>query len=76
MCQLNDHYEHVGFNNGREVIIAEVIVGSASELPSITFFDGFELHERSRAWDVSTGDTYGLISDGTWVKQNDNYIIW
>jgi hypothetical protein len=76
MCQLNDHYEHIGFNNGREVIIAEVIVGSASELPSITFFDGFELYERSRAWDVSTGDTYGLISDGTWVKQNDNYIIW
>ena len=76
MCQLNDHYEHFGFNNGREVIIAEVIVGSASELPFITFFDGFELHERSRAWDVSTGDTYGLISDGTWVKQNDNYIIW
>lgn len=76
MCQLNDHYEHFGFNNGREVIIAEVIIGSASELPSITFFDGFELHERSRAWDVSTGDTYGLISDGIWVKQNDNYIIW
>ena len=76
MCQLNDHYEHVGFNNGREVIIAEVIVGSASELPSATYFNGFELHEASKAWDVSTGDCYGFTSNGVWTKQKDTYIIW
>lgn len=44
-------------------------VDTASDLPTSTGIDGMVLAQGSTAWVISTGDCYGLKSDGTWVKQ-------
>ena len=48
----------------------ELCVDSANELPAANAFDSMLLFQGSIAWDVSTGDFYGLRSDGTWYKQD------
>jgi hypothetical protein len=48
----------------------ELCVDSANELPAANAFDSMLLAQGSIAWDVSTGDFYGLHSDGTWYKQD------
>lgn len=56
----------------RDVVLAFIAVGSASELPDIDEIDGLLLNEGSGAWDISTGATYGLkvtSGSGEWVKQ-------
>lgn len=56
----------------RDVVLAFIAVGSASELPDIDEIDGLLLHEGSGAWDISTGVTYGLKvinSTGSWIPQ-------
>ena len=56
----------------KEVVLAYIAVGNASELPTKTGINGYVLHEASKAWDISTGDTYGFVdngSDGVWNKQ-------
>jgi len=56
----------------RDVVLAFISVGDASELPDIDEIDGLLLHEGSGAWDISTGESYGLKvpgDTGTWIKQ-------
>lgn len=48
-------------------IRAEIIVDSAAELPAE--INGNVLTMGSIAWDISTGDFYGLDSTGTWHNQ-------
>lgn len=74
MQQIYDHPIHVGWDeaSGREIVIADTSGATSSELPSVTTFAGFLLHEGSRFWDISTGDIYGMVSNGTWNKQDHN----
>lgn len=60
-------YDH---SSGRSVNRLEIDVDSASDLPAIDAIDGILLYQGSIAWDISTGDFYGLKSDGTWYKQD------
>ncbi len=59
------HEKMVGKTN---YIRAEIIVDSAAELP--TEINGNVLTMGSIAWDISTGDFYGLDGSGTWHNQN------
>lgn len=45
----------------------EIAVDSASEL--VTEYKGIAFTQGSIAWDISTGDFYGLDSNGNWNKQ-------
>lgn len=60
-------YDH---SSGRSVNRVEIDVDSASDLPAADDIDGILLYQGSIAWDISTGDFYGLKSDGTWYKQD------
>lgn len=53
--------------NGEELM--DIAVDSASELPANDYFPGHIIAMGSIAWDISTGDFYGMGSDGTWVVQ-------
>lgn len=48
----------------------EICVDTAEELPGIYDFSGKKLAQGSIAWDISTGDLYGLNSSGEWYNQN------
>lgn len=48
----------------------EICVDTAEELPDIYDFSGKKLAQGSIAWDISTGDLYGLNSSGEWYNQN------
>lgn len=65
--------KHIRYDNqGRDVVLAYIAVASVSELPTKYGIDGYALAEASKAWDVSTGKTYGFIDgsvDGSWHEQ-------
>jgi len=68
--------KHVKYDaRGNDVIIAVVSIASASELPADSVSDGVVYHEGSRAWDISTGDIYGKLSN-TWTKQPAGFNLW
>lgn len=58
------------YTSARSLNRVELCVDSASELPAVNAFDSMLMFQGSVAWDVSTGDFYGLGSDGTWYKQD------
>lgn len=58
------------YSSARSIDRVELDIDSASELPTVDAFDGMRLYQGSIAWDVSTGDFYGLNSEGTWYKQD------
>lgn len=47
----------------------EIDVDAVEELPAPDYFEGKRLHQGSIAWVISTGEFYGMQSDGTWVNQ-------
>ena len=49
------------------ILIVEIAVDSAEDL--VTAHKGINFTQGSIAWDISTGDFYGLTSTGDWVKQ-------
>lgn len=56
----------------RDEVIAFISVADSSELPEVDGIDGLLLHEASGAWDISTGNSYGLTvnnGSGTWNPQ-------
>ncbi len=59
----------VGYRDGLPVVRVEFSVDTAEELPEMNDFSGKILGQGSIAWDVSTGDFYGLTSFGEWVNQ-------
>lgn len=65
--------EFIEFNkmNGVEISVvrAEIDCDTASDIPAYNAVPGRKLTIGSIAWDISTGDFYGLQSDGTWKKQ-------
>lgn len=60
----------LNFNGEASVERMEICVDTASDLPSADGITGCKIAQGSIAWDVSTGDFYGLKSDGTWVNQS------
>lgn len=52
------------------VVKAELDCDTAADLPAADGIEGRELLMGSIAWDISTGDFYGLGSDGAWYKQD------
>lgn len=52
------------------VIRAEIICDSASDLPNADSIDGIELSVGSIAWAIDSGAFYGLSSEGTWYNQD------
>jgi len=57
------------YEGKRAVIIGELNVDSSADLPAYDAIPGFILAQGSIAWDISTGDFYGLNSSGVWIKQ-------
>ena len=60
----------IKFDDGDSVERMELDIDSAEELPEIDDFDGKIIAQGSIAWDISTGDFYGLDSEGEWHNQN------
>jgi hypothetical protein len=63
--------KNIGFENGKSIEVVELYLDTASDLPVAD--GGIEvmlLAQGSIAWDIATGDFYGLNSSGSWVKQN------
>lgn len=52
------------------VIRAEIICDSESDLPDADSIDGVELSVGSIAWAIDTGAFYGLSSEGVWYNQD------
>jgi hypothetical protein len=50
----------------------EICVDTASDLPTVNSITGCMIAQGSIAWDVSTGDFYGMTSTGEWVNQSGN----
>ena len=50
-------------------VIVEIDCDTSSDLPTATELPGRVLGQGSVAWDISTGDFYGLNSSGVWIKQ-------
>lgn len=51
---------------------AEIAVDNVSDLT--TTLNDYVFTAGSIAWDISTGDFYGLNSSGTWVKQGTSEV--
>ncbi len=59
----------IRFDNSKSVVLAEICVDTAEELPNANGITGRILVQGSLAWDISTGDFYGLNSSGEWINQ-------
>ena len=59
----------IEYKNGLSVVRMEIDVDSAEELPAKDYFSGRTLYQGSIAWDISTGDFYGMTSTGDWILQ-------
>lgn len=58
--------------NGTSIakVVAELDMDTAEDLPDVDGIDGCLLSMGSIAWDISTGEFYGLDSDGVWHNQS------
>lgn len=57
------------YDESTSVVIAEIAVDTKTELPTADGISGRTLSQGTLAWEISTGDFYGLGSDGKWVNQ-------
>ena len=48
----------------------EICVDAASDLPTVNSITGCKIAQGSIAWDISTGDFYGMSSTGEWINQS------
>lgn len=48
----------------------EICVDAAADLPTVNSIPGCRIAQGSIAWDISTGDFYGMTSTGEWVNQS------
>lgn len=60
------------YENELSVERMEICADTASDLPSADGITGCMIAQGSIAWDVSTGDFYGMTSTGEWVNQSVN----
>ncbi len=59
----------IKYENNLSVMRMEIDIDSVEELPETDDFSGRILYQGSIAWDISTGDFYGLTSTGEWILQ-------
>lgn len=72
MKKIREGSEVFLYMDGEDAVIrADIIVDTAQELPGVDDFLCKKLAMGSIAWDISTGDFYGLSSSGTWIKQGE-----
>ncbi|WP_028519174.1 hypothetical protein [Ruminococcus flavefaciens] len=57
------------FENERSVVVAELAVDEKTDLPLPGGISGRVLSQGTLAWEITTGDLYGLTSEGTWINQ-------
>ena len=48
----------------------EICVDAAADLPTVNSIAGCKIAQGSIAWDMSTGDFYGMTSTGDWINQS------
>ena len=53
----------------KNLVLAEMALDSSVDLPEVDYQTGQILAQGSIAWDISTGDFYGLNSSGSWINQ-------
>lgn len=58
------------YENELSVERMEICADAASDLPTMNSISGCKIAQGSIAWDVSTGDFYGMTSTGEWVNQS------
>lgn len=58
------------YENELSVERMEICVDTASDLPTVNSIAGCKIAQGSIAWDISTGDFYGMSSAGEWVNQS------
>lgn len=58
------------YENELSVERMEICVDTASDLPTADGITGCKIAQGSIAWDVSTGDFYGMSSTGEWINQS------
>ncbi|MCI5816467.1 hypothetical protein [Ruminococcus sp.] len=58
------------FKEEKSVERMEICVDAASDLPTVNSIPGCKIAQGSIAWDVSTGDFYGMASTGEWIIQS------
>ena len=56
------------YKNGENFVRYELDVDTAAELPE-TVEEGSVIAQGSIAWVISTGEFYGMTSEGEWVNQ-------
>ena len=59
----------IKYENILSVVRMEIDIDSAEELPETNYFSGRTLYQGSIAWDISTGNFYGMTSLGEWILQ-------
>lgn len=59
----------ISYNKGRAVVLADVEMDAAGDLPEVNAFSGRLLAKGSVAHDINTGEYYCLNSSGIWKKQ-------
>lgn len=59
----------LSYNNGKAVVLADIEMDSAGDLPEADAFNDRLLAKGSVAHDINTGDHYCLNSSGIWKKQ-------
>lgn len=59
----------LGSDSGVSVILAELAVDTKEDLPAADGIDGRILSDASLAWEISTGEFWGLDGEGKWVNQ-------
>lgn len=64
---------HIRNDGNKEVARVEISINDASELPEKDGgIPGVIIDEGSIAWDIDTGDFYGMKETGVWKKQGDD----
>ncbi|WP_297956196.1 hypothetical protein [uncultured Ruminococcus sp.] len=61
--------EYLGSDSGVSVMRAELFVDAKEDLPAPADLTGKILATASIAWEISSGDFWGLNSEGKWVNQ-------
>lgn len=62
------YLRHALRTSERSIIVAELMVDEASELPTVDGLRGLELAQGSIAYVIRSGEMYVMDSEGTWYK--------
>ncbi len=57
------------FEDSKSVVVAELAVDVKTDLPVPDGISGRVLSQGTLAWEITTGELYGLGSDGKWINQ-------